>query len=145
MVEQVVAPLQSNDKFLRRVFFPDHHNKNTGLVHWRAFGKVDDPDPLSLTLWSDDLRSDETIENYREYHNVNGDLPGLLWFSYEGLASIELPPRRDPDLEDPVYGHLHCCTDPPRKKSQKRLLQKIINDDRELGGVLRRYEKRDTA
>jgi hypothetical protein len=119
-----------------------------GLVLWRAF-KEKDP-TLSFTFQDESLRDDAKLDRYQAHFArfLGGNLPGIVWLSFEGLSSKLSPPlvpRREPNKEaDPIYGHLHCVTDAPRKKEHMELLAKLVND-REFGGVLREFVKRDAA
>lgn len=140
-----VMSFQAGDRFLRRVRFADHLRR--GVVHWRAF--KDDDETLSLTFQDDSLKGNAAILDYQEHFSaaIGGDLPGLLWFSFDGLTSRldpPLPPRHDPDSSDSRYGHLHCSTDKPRDRAHMQLLQKLVNDG-EFAGVLFRFVKRSAA
>lgn len=69
---------------------------------------------LSFTLQSDELVSDSAICKYQIAKELgSGDLPGICRLEHEDLARKvmpPLPPRWDPNDEDPGYGHLHCAT-----------------------------------
>lgn len=141
-----LTPFQASDRFLRRVGLPDHMKHR--VVHWRAF-KEKDP-TLSFTFQDESLRSAASLGRYQSHFSkhLGGNLPGIVWLSFEGLSSRVSPPlvpRQDPNIElDPVYGHLHCVTDVPRDKEQMQILAKLVNDD-EFGGILREFVKLDAA
>jgi hypothetical protein len=119
-----------------------------GLVLWRAF-KEKAP-TLSFTFQDGSLRNEIGLDRYRAHFAkfLDGNLPGIVWLSFEGLSSKLSPPlvpRREPDEEtDAIYGHLHCVTDAPFDKRHMQLLAKLVND-REFGGILREFVKRDAA
>jgi hypothetical protein len=142
-----LTPFQASDRFLRRVGLPDHMKRR--IVHWRAF-KEKDP-TLSFTFQDESLRGEASLDRYQNHfsEHLGGNLPGVVWLSFEGLTSRVNPPlvpRQDPNIDsDPVYGHLHCVTDAPRDKEQMQLLAKLVNDDDKFGGILREFVKLDAA
>ncbi len=144
-----LTPFQASDRFLRRVGFSDHMKRR--IVHWKAF-KEKDP-TLSFTFQDESLSSETSLDQYQTYYSrsefFGGNLPGIVWLSFEGLFSRVSPPlvpRQDPNIEeDPAYGHLHCVTDAPRDREQMQILAKLVNDDDEFGGILREFVKLDAA
>ena len=147
MAQQLVpATFTAEDRFLRRIRFADHMKH--GVLHWRGF-KEKDP-TMSLTYQDASLREDSGLDAYRVYFSkaIGGDLPGIVWLSFEGLTSRMNPPlvpRYEPDIElDPVYGHLHCVVDSPQEKDRLQLLAKLVNDG-DFGGILREFQKQDAA
>ncbi len=147
--QPLLTPFQPSDRFLRRVGFSDHITRG-GMLIWKAF-KERDP-TLSFTFQDETLRSDANLDRYQAYYSrsefFNGNLPGIVWLSFEGLSLRVAPPlvpRQDPNIEeDPTYGHLHCVTDAPRDKAHMQILAKLVNDA-EFGGILREFVKLDAA
>ena len=144
--QPVLTPFRPNDRFLRRVGLPGQIKR--GLVRWQAFKKTDST--LSFTFQDESLRDEASLDRYQAHYArfVDGNLPGIVWLSFEGLSSKLSPPlvpRREPDKEtDPIYGHLHCVTDAPSDNGHMQLLAKLVND-RDFGGILREFVKRDAA
>lgn len=88
---------------------------------------------MSWTFRNDELGSDAGIDAYHAYFSKSfgQSLPAILRFTYHGLTQrIDPPlePRHDPDADDPIYGHLHCSTDPPHDKAHMQRLAKLVND-----------------
>ncbi len=143
-----LTPFQASDRFLRRVGYADHLRNR--VLFWRAFKEREST--LSFTFQDESLRNETSLDQYQTYYSrstfFGGNLPGIVWLSFEGLFSRVSPPlvpRQDPNIEeDPAYGHLHCVTDAPRDKAQMQILAKLVNDN-EFGGILREFVKLDAA
>ena len=128
----------AEDYFLRRIAKP-RYIKDDESVSWEAF---DDKQPtLSFTFQDNNLKTKDGLDEYQRYWAYpSGDLLGLCKLSFYDLTvSLEppLPPRHDPVPEDEKYGHLHCCTDPPRDQDHCEKMAKLAMRN----GVVRQFVK----
>ena len=130
-----LGPFVATDSFLRHV--ARERCIRAGLVTWEAFS--DRHDTLSFTFQNDQLRTPTGLDRYHRTKALpSGDLPGLCKLSFHDLTvSLEPPhaPRHDPISEDEEYGHLHCCTDPPRDQEHCEKMAKLATRN----GVVREF------
>lgn len=132
-----LGPFVAADCFLRHIARKRHVNKD-GVVSWEVF---DDLHPtLSFTHQDAGLQTDAGLDRYQRYRQLlpSRDLPGICRLSFvdltEGLEP-PLPPTRDPDPEDKVYGHLHCCTRRPANQIHMVAMAKLATKN----GIVREF------
>ena len=131
----------AEDSFLRHVDRKRYLKR--GIVTWKAFD--DHHETLSFTFQDAGLKTEAGLNQYqRDKALPSGDLPGICKLSFYDLTESlrpPLPPRRDPNLDDERYGHLHCCTDLPIDLEHKVEMAKLAS----RYGVLREFARHKKA
>jgi hypothetical protein len=132
-----LGPFVAEDSFLR------HADRNRlfkdGTVSPEVFKLRKNDSTLSFTYQDESLRDETALDQYQlDKELLSGDLPGLCKLTWNDLTvSLDpaLPARHDPNSIDEKYGHLHCCTDPPRDDEQCSVMASLADRN----GIVREF------